>query len=121
MVSGSRLRQAGREPAADLVMNKPIARPASGGSSDGFIIIAVLWILGALATLATVYSIYVINTASALAINDDRLKAEALVSAGVELTAYQLTATPDVPPSGSFRFRLGKPMSPWNSVRNSLA
>ena len=68
----------------------------------------MLWILGALATLATVYSIYVINTASALAIIDDRLKAEALVSAGVELTAYQLTATPDVPPSGSFRFRLGE-------------
>src|SRR5438132_13299833 len=75
---------------------------------DGFIVVAVLWILGALATLATIYSVYVINTATALAINDDRVKAEALVSAGVELTAHQLTAAPEIPPSGSFRFRLGQ-------------
>jgi general secretion pathway protein K len=88
-------------------MRKPWPKPARGESSDGFIVVAVLWILGALATLATIYSIYVINTATALAINDDRVKAEALVSAGVELTAHQLTAAPELPPLGGFRFRLG--------------
>jgi general secretion pathway protein K len=77
-------------------------------SSDGFIVVAVLWILGALATLATVYSVYVINTATALAVNDDRLKSEGLISAGVELAAYQLTAGSEIPPAGSFSFRLGQ-------------
>ena len=33
------------------------------GARDGFIIVAVLWILGALATLATIYAVYVIDTA----------------------------------------------------------
>ena len=75
--------------------------------SDGFIVVAVLWILGALATLATVYSVYVINTATALAVNDDRLKSEGLISAGVELAAHQLTAAPEIPPVGRFSFRLG--------------
>jgi len=89
-------------------MSKPLLMPARRKSSDGFIIVAVLWILGALATLATIYSIYVINTATALAINDDRVKAQALVSAGVELTAYQLTAAPELPPRGRFTFRLGE-------------
>ena len=76
-------------------------------SSDGFIVVAVLWILGALATLATVYSVYVINTATALAVNDDRLKSEGLISGGVELAAHQLTSTPEIPPAGRFNFRLG--------------
>src|SRR5829696_4201168 len=88
-------------------MSKPLLMAARRKSSDGFIIVAVLWILGALATLATIYSVYVINTATALAINDDRVKAAALVSAGVELTAHQLTAAPELPPHGSFSFRLG--------------
>jgi general secretion pathway protein K len=76
-------------------------------SSDGFIVVAVLWILGALATLATVYSVYVINTATALAVYDDRLKSEGLISAGVELAAHQLTSTPEIPPVGRFNFQLG--------------
>ena len=88
-------------------MSEPALMSARKDSSDGFIIVAVLWILGALAALATVYSVYVINTATALAINNDRVKAQALVSAGVELTAYQLTAAPELPPRGRFSFRLG--------------
>lgn len=76
---------------------------------DGFIVVAVLWILAALATLATIYAIYVVNTATALGVNDDRLQAEALTTAGLELTAYQLTATPNAPPArGSFAFRMGR-------------
>jgi general secretion pathway protein K len=89
-------------------MSEPFLAPARKKSSDGFIVVAVLWILGALATLATIYSVYVINTATALAINDDRLKGEALVSAGVELAVHQLTAAAEIPPSGTFRFRLGQ-------------
>ena len=37
--------------------------------NDGFIIVAVLWILAALATLAAVIAVYVINTATAFAVN----------------------------------------------------
>ena len=58
---------------------------------DGFIIVAVLWILIALATLASIYSIYINNSALAVSVMDDGLQAEALVSASLELTAYRLT------------------------------
>jgi general secretion pathway protein K len=77
---------------------------------DGFILIAVLWILGALSVLASIYAVYVINTASAFAVYDDHLQAEALVSAALELTAYrQQTAGAQSRPShGRFEFRLGR-------------
>ncbi|MEA2991490.1 MAG: ral secretion pathway protein [Alphaproteobacteria bacterium] len=78
-------------------------------ASDGFIVVAVLWILGALATLASVYAVYVANTAMALAVNDDGVRAEALVSAALELTAYQLNVKEEVRPAhGEFRFRLSR-------------
>lgn len=76
---------------------------------DGFIVVAVLWILGALATLASIYALYVVDTATAFGVHDDRLQAEAMVSAGLELTAYQLTAAPESRPTrGAFAFRLGR-------------
>jgi general secretion pathway protein K len=89
-------------------MMRRIAR--SGESNDGFIVVAVLWMLGALATLASIYAVYVINTATAMGVNDDRLQAEGLMRAALELTAYRLTATdPDNRPSrGDFVFRLGR-------------
>jgi len=94
-----------------LVSNsmRRIAR-SRGRSRDGFIIVAVLWILGALATLASIYAVYVINTATAMGVNDDRVQAEGLMTAALELTAYRLTATdPDDRPSrGDFAFRLGR-------------
>jgi general secretion pathway protein K len=77
---------------------------------DGFIVVAVLWILGALATLVSIFAIYVANTAVGLDVNDDRLQAEAAMSAALELTAYQLT-TADAksrPTLGSFTFPLGR-------------
>jgi general secretion pathway protein K len=90
-------------------MSNPIITPSRRHAPDGFIVVAVLWILAALATLATIYAIYVTNTATALAVNADRLQGEALVSAGVELTAHQMTATPVArPPRGSFGIRLGR-------------
>ncbi len=77
--------------------------------SDGFILIAVLWILAALAGLAAVYALYVRETAYAFVNHDEHLETQAVALAGVELAAYQLTANPKVRPlSGIFSFRLGK-------------
>ena len=77
---------------------------------DGFVIIAVLWILIALATLASIYSIYIGNSALALAVVDDGLQTEAAVSTGLELTAYRMTipTKEPLPTRGAFVFRLGR-------------
>jgi general secretion pathway protein K len=77
-------------------------------SRDGFVIVAVLWILMALATLVSIYSIYVGHSALALSAIDDGLRVESLVSTGVELSVYRLTAptTGKRPTRGGFRFRL---------------
>jgi general secretion pathway protein K len=83
-------------------------RQGSCDNRDGFIVVAALWILSALAALASVYSIYVANAAISVALNDDSIRAEALVSASLELTAYQLTASAakDRPSRGAFAFRM---------------
>jgi general secretion pathway protein K len=75
----------------------------------GFIVIAVLWMLAALAALVLIYVSYVTNTAAAVAVNTDRIQVEALVSAGVELTAYRLTGQSEQarPTSGTFDGRIG--------------
>ena len=77
-------------------------------SEHGFVLVAVLWILAALAALAMIFSVYLSNSAQALAVNDTGLQAEALVSASVELTAYQLLLAADKarPLDGSFHYRL---------------
>jgi general secretion pathway protein K len=81
---------------------------AGAASQQGFIIVAVLWILAALAALATIFSMYLSNSAQALAVNDTAVQAEALVSASLELTVYQLALSGDKerPAQGSFRYRL---------------
>ncbi len=69
---------------------------------NGFIIVAVLWILAALATLASIFSIYLANTAVFLSLNDNAIQTEALVSAGLQLAAYQVSAPkPDTPQAGA--------------------
>jgi len=101
-------------------------RAPNSSACDGFIIVAVLWILVALATSASVYSIYINNSALAVSGMDDGLQAEALVSAGLELTAYRLAVPKDKdkdkdkdndkdkdkdaqrPTRGQFVFRLGR-------------
>ena len=101
-------------------------RSPNSSACDGFIIVAVLWILVALATLASIYSIYINNSALALSGMDDGLQAEALVSAGLELTAFRLAVPKDKdsdrdkdkdknkdreaqrPTRGQFAFRLGR-------------
>jgi len=76
----------------------------------GFIIVAVLWIMLALATLASIYAAYVVRTAYAVGPSDDRVNAEALFTAALELTAYQMSAVPKEkrPTHGRFTFRLGR-------------
>lgn len=87
-----------------------IVQRRAQATSDGFVLVAVLWILSALATLAAIYAIYVANTAVAVAGSDDAIEADALMSASVELTAYQLFGTPAQArlTRGSFDFRLGR-------------
>jgi general secretion pathway protein K len=82
--------------------------PNSIASQQGFVIIAVLWILAALSALAMIFSVYIANSARALAAGDVSLQTEALVSSSLELTAYQLSPTKDDgrPTQGSFRYRL---------------
>ncbi len=70
-----------------------LLRPRSG--RDGFIVVAVLWILAALATLVTIFSMYVINTATAFTVHDERLQAEGLARAAIELSVYQAAAAPE--------------------------
>jgi len=90
----------------------PLRRVArlAGHRRDGFIVVAVLWMLCALATLASIYAVYVINTASAMSVNEERLQTEALLTAALVLTAYRLTATDadNRPSRGDFAFRLGR-------------
>ena len=80
----------------------------SCGSRDGFIVIAALWILSALAALASVYSIYVVNVATSVTVKDDVIRAEALLSASLDLTAYRVTVAPreEKPTRGRFAFRM---------------
>ena len=77
---------------------------------DGFIVVAVLWMLGAFATLASIYAVYVINTATAMGVNDQRVQAQGLMTAALELTTYRLTAADadNRPSRGEFVFRLGR-------------
>jgi general secretion pathway protein K len=92
-------------------MTAPRSFPAPDRVGErGFIIVAVLWILAGLAALAAVYSIYVANAAVSMSVLADEVQVEALVSASLELTAYQLLAPrPEQRPTrGQFVFRLGR-------------
>jgi general secretion pathway protein K len=76
---------------------------------DGFIIVAVLWILAALATLASIIAIYVINAATGFTVHDERLQAETLMRAAIELSMYRSSTNPQGSLShGTFAFRLGR-------------
>jgi general secretion pathway protein K len=79
-------------------------------AADGFIIVAVLWILVALSTLASVYAVFVANTAMTARVYDSRLETEALIAAGLELKEYRLLGFDDAsrPTSGAFDFQLGR-------------
>jgi general secretion pathway protein K len=87
-------------------VNRDQARALTTSSERGFVIVAVLWILMALSALAVIFSLYLSGSARALAVNDTALQAEALVSASLELTTYQLLLPGDQarPSRGSFHF-----------------
>ena len=78
-------------------------------NARGFIVVAVLWILAALSALVLIYLTYVTNTAVVVAGSTDRVQTDALVTAGIELAAYQLTAVKQDarPTSGTFDARMG--------------
>jgi general secretion pathway protein K len=78
-------------------------------NARGFIVVAVLWILAALSALVLIYLTYVTNTAVVVAGSTDRVQADGLTTAGVELAAYQLTAVKEIarPSSGTFNARIG--------------
>jgi general secretion pathway protein K len=84
-------------------------RPAESPHA-GFILVTTLWILAALATLASVAAVYVSQSATALTANDEAIESETLMTAGLELTAYQLSSAGAGRRStrGSFRFRLAR-------------
>ncbi len=90
-----------------LFMPKPSAKSYAG--TDGFVIVAVLWILAALAALASVYSVYLGNTAAAVRSYGARVQSSALIRAALELTAYHFIGFDDTnrPTSGTFAFQLG--------------
>lgn len=77
--------------------------------ADGFVIVAVLWILATLAALVLIYSVFVTNTAIGIAGSGDRVQTDAVVTAAVELIYLQMTLVdPKVrPTSGSFDGRIG--------------
>src|SRR5215471_12278909 len=104
---GAERRKAGGETCEQR--HSMIERGSRERKPDGFVIVAVLWILGALATLASIYAVYIIDTATAGRVQDDRVQAEAVISAGLELTAMQVTAKPGGirPDNGGFDFRMG--------------
>jgi general secretion pathway protein K len=85
-------------------------RRQDGAQESGFILVAVLWILVALAALTMTFSVYLSSSARALRLDDEAVQAEALISAAVELTAYQLLLAKDNerPEQGAFRVRLGE-------------
>jgi general secretion pathway protein K len=87
---------------------RPSFRPTAPSSQRGFVIIAVLWILVALSALAAIFSIYLSNSARALGMTDTGVQVDALVSASLELTTFQLLRANEksLPAQGSFRFRM---------------
>lgn len=85
-------------------------RPISGVGARGFIVIAVLWILAALSGLVLIYLTYVTNSAILVRGSTDRIQTEALIQAGVELSALQLAGREESarPTSGRFNARIGE-------------
>lgn len=86
------------------------SRERAHHASDGFILVAVLWILSAFVALVSIYTIYVSNTAMALSVSDDATVAEGLISAGVELAVYKVIAVSKEarPARGQATFRIGR-------------
>lgn len=90
------------------MMAAPLHPRSADTSEQGFVLVAVLWMLAALALLVTIFAVHLSASARAVSLNDSALKTEALVSAGVELAAYRLQSADEDkrPPEGAFHVRL---------------
>lgn len=81
---------------------------------DGFILVAVLWILLALASFVGVYALYVSSTVAEVSRREEDLALGPLATAALELTAFRLSSqtldgsVEEAPTRGQFSFRLGK-------------
>ncbi|CCE03141.1 putative General secretion pathway protein K, GspK [Bradyrhizobium sp. STM 3809] len=89
-------------------------RPIQGSqrdraARDGFILIAALWMLAALAALVVIVSQQLGSSARLLRLEDEAVEADALISAGIELSAYRLLSAKeeDRPKQGSLHVMLG--------------
>lgn len=80
-------------------------RHSTDSRSAGFILVAVMWILGLLAALVAVYALYIRQTTAIFPYYDHRLQSEALAEAGIELAAYRLSGR-SPPAVGNFSFPL---------------
>ena len=87
-----------------MTPSTPFARRAN----EGFVLVAVLWMLAALAELVSIYSSYTLSTAAVSHVADDRLQAEASIRSAVEMAAFRQLAGPDQELSGSFNTRVGR-------------
>jgi general secretion pathway protein K len=76
---------------------------------NGFVVVAALWMVAALSVLAAVYAVFVANAATTFGMTSERLQAETLITAGLELAAYQLRSAPRARAAvGANDFRLGR-------------
>jgi len=90
-------------------MHAPRAKQFRNQADDGFVVVAALWILGALAALCTIYMTYVVGAVANRTLDDDRLQAEASVSAALEVATYRLTAEKARRPMrDAFSLRVGR-------------
>jgi len=90
-------------------MTKAYATVEGSRSGErGFIVVAALWLLAALAALVLVGSVYMTQSAIALAAFDAPTQLQMASTAGIELTAYRLSApaTATRPTHGGFAFGL---------------
>jgi general secretion pathway protein K len=89
-------------------MTESKSRRLVQSQNDGFIVVAVLWILVGLAVLATVFSVFIANSAMSSRISVDQLQGETLVAAALELTVYQRSVNVTPTTRGAFKFSLGE-------------
>lgn len=75
---------------------------------DGFVLIAVLWILSALAGLIAIFSAYTLTSAANSDVYVRQVRADAVVAGAVELAVMALTRDPKTPPPafGALNFRI---------------
>lgn len=87
----------------------PLCFVSAGRRADGFVLIAVLWILAALAGLIGAYVAYALTMAQSADFYLRRVGAEAALSGALELAVYDLSRMEPRtrPPQGVFDYRIG--------------